>query len=158
MPGLWKHVSQSIWFNLCVDDFGIKYIGDKHLKNLFAALWAEMYNIIEGWKGNLYCGISLAWNYHKRYVDVAMLAYIAKQLLQYKHPHPMKPQHYPYNPNPIKYGQDNQATDPINTSPKLDKANKKCIQQICWKLSILSWHYLLLLANKLHLLNTHADT
>jgi hypothetical protein len=44
--------------------------------------------------------------------------------------HPMKPQHCPYNPNPIKYDQDNQATDPVDTSPKLDEANKKCIQQI----------------------------
>jgi hypothetical protein len=59
-----------------------------------------------------------------------MPAYVAKQLLWYEHPHPTKPQHCPYNPNPIKYGQDNQATDPIDTSLKLDKANKKCIQQI----------------------------
>jgi hypothetical protein len=59
-----------------------------------------------------------------------MPAYVAKQLLRYKHPHPTNPQHCPYNSNPIKYGQDNQATDPIDTSPKLDKANKKCIQQI----------------------------
>ena len=22
-PGLWKHVSHPVWFNLCVDDFGI---------------------------------------------------------------------------------------------------------------------------------------
>jgi hypothetical protein len=59
-----------------------------------------------------------------------MPAYVAKQLLRYEHPHPTKPQHYPYNQNPIKYGQDNQATDPINTSPKLNEANKKRIQQI----------------------------
>jgi len=31
-PGLWKHVSRHIWFNLCVDDFGIKYIGREHLQ------------------------------------------------------------------------------------------------------------------------------
>jgi hypothetical protein len=59
-----------------------------------------------------------------------MPVYIAKHLLQYKHPHPRKLQHCPYNPNPIKYGQDNQATDPIDTSPKLNKANKKHIKQI----------------------------
>ncbi len=59
-----------------------------------------------------------------------MPTYVAKQLLWYEHPHPTKPQHCPYNPNPIKYGQDNQATDPIDTSPKLDEANKKRIQQI----------------------------
>ncbi len=28
-PGLWKHVSRPVWFNHCVDDFGIKYIGIK---------------------------------------------------------------------------------------------------------------------------------
>jgi hypothetical protein len=59
-----------------------------------------------------------------------MSAYVAKQLLQYECPHPTQPQNCPYNRNPIKYGQDNQANDPINTSPKLDKANKKRTQQI----------------------------
>jgi hypothetical protein len=59
-----------------------------------------------------------------------MPTYFAKQLPRYEHPHPTKPQHCPYNPNPIKYEKDNQATDPIDTSPKLNKANKKCIQQI----------------------------
>ncbi len=130
MPGLWKHASQPIWFNLCVDNLGIKHIGDKHLKHLFAALWTEMNKIVEDWKDNLYCGISLTWNYDKRYVNIAMPIYMAKQLLWYEHPHPTKPQHCPYNPNPIKYGQDNQATDPNDTSPKLSKANKKRIKQI----------------------------
>ncbi len=46
-PGLWKHASWPIWFNLCVDDFGIKYIGDEHLKHLFAALWTETYKIVD---------------------------------------------------------------------------------------------------------------
>jgi hypothetical protein len=113
-----------------VDDFVIKYIGDKHLKHLFAALWTETYKFFEDWKGNLYCGISLTWNYDRRYVNIAMPAYVAKQLLRYEHPHLTKPQHCPYNPNPNKYGQDNQATDLIDTSPKLNEANKRCIQQI----------------------------
>jgi hypothetical protein len=37
-----------------------------------------MYKIVKDWKGNLYCGISLKWNYDKRYVNIAMPAYIAK--------------------------------------------------------------------------------
>jgi hypothetical protein len=37
-PGLWKHVSRPVWFNLCVDDFGIKYIGIKNLQHLYNAL------------------------------------------------------------------------------------------------------------------------
>ena len=33
-PGLWKHISCPVWFNLCVDDFGVKYIGDE-ISNTF---------------------------------------------------------------------------------------------------------------------------
>ncbi len=61
-PGLWKHATRPIWFNLCVDNFGIEYIGDKHLNHLFDALWTEINKIVEDWKGDLYCGISLTWN------------------------------------------------------------------------------------------------
>ena len=129
-PGLWKHTSRPIWFNLCVDDFGVKYIGDDNLKHLFAALRKETYEIVEDWSGDLYCGISLDWNYDKRYVDISMAKYVGKQLLRYDHPHPEKPQHCPYSPNPIKYGKDNQETVPCDTSPKLDEKGKKRIQQI----------------------------
>jgi hypothetical protein len=139
-PGLWKQASRPIWFNLCMDNFGIKYIGDEYLNHLFAALWTETYEIVEDWRGNLYCGICLTWNYNKRYVDIAMPAYVTKQLLRYEHPHPTKPQHCPYNPNPIKYGQDNKATDPIDTSPKLNKANKTTHSTNRWKLPVLRTH------------------
>jgi hypothetical protein len=30
-PGLWKHDTWPVWFNLTVDDFGIKYIGKEHV-------------------------------------------------------------------------------------------------------------------------------
>jgi hypothetical protein len=93
-----------------------------------------------------------------------MPAYIAKQLLRYEHLHPTMLQHCPYNPNSIKYGQDNQATDPIDTSPKLDEANRNAsnkFSEASFTMHALlippsSWHYLLLLANKLHLLKTRA--
>ncbi len=54
-----------------------------------------------------------------------MPAYVAKQLLCYEHPHPNKPQHCPYSPNPIRYGKDNQGTTPTDTSPKLNEADQK---------------------------------
>jgi hypothetical protein len=81
-PGLWKHNSRPIWFNLCVNNFGVKYIGDDNLKHLFAALCKETYEIVEDWTGDLYCGISLDWHYNKRYVDTSMPPYVAKQLLR----------------------------------------------------------------------------
>ncbi len=77
-PSLWKHLSQPVWFNLCVDNFGVKYIGDDNLKHLCAALCKETYDIVEDWTGDLYCGISLDWHYDKQYVDTSMPTYVAK--------------------------------------------------------------------------------
>jgi hypothetical protein len=79
-PRLWKHVSRPVWFNLCVDDFGIKYIGKEHLQHLYDALRKETYDIVEDLDGNLYCGITLKWNYAKHHVDLAMVKYVMKQL------------------------------------------------------------------------------
>jgi hypothetical protein len=126
--GLWKHITRLVWLNLCVDNFGIKYIGCKHLQYLYDALCKETYDIVEDWTGNLYCGITLKWKYEKHHVDLAMPAYVKKQLTKYSHVAPLKPQHCSYAPNPIKYGKDNQAPFPLDKSPCLNKAQKKHIQ------------------------------
>ena len=80
--------------------------------------------------GELYCGITLNWNYAARWVVIAMPVYAIKNLTGYNHPPPLKPQHCPNTPNPIVYGKDNQALTPGDTSPLLDAAGKQCIQQI----------------------------
>ena len=77
-PGLWKHESRPVWFNLAVDDFGIKYIGEDNLQHLYDALQKETYKIVEDRLGDLYCGINLNWNYNKRYVDLDMSKYVMK--------------------------------------------------------------------------------
>jgi hypothetical protein len=130
IPGLWKHKSRPVWFNLAVDDFGIKYIGEHNLQHLYDALRTETYDIAEDRIGNLYCGINLQWNYDKGFVDLSMPKYVHKQLTRYAHPKPAKPQHCPFSPNPITYGKDNQAPTPTDDSPPLDDAGKKRIQQI----------------------------
>ncbi len=129
-PGLWKHVTHPILFNLCVDDFGIKYVGQEYLQHLYGALRQETYEIVKDLEGNLYCGIALKWNYAKCYVNLAMVKYVMKQLTKYGHNAPLKPQHCPYLPNLIKYGKNNQSPSPLNGSLLLDEAGKKCVQQI----------------------------
>ena len=37
-PGLWTHKSRPISFTLCVDNFGIKYVGREHADHLLNAL------------------------------------------------------------------------------------------------------------------------
>jgi hypothetical protein len=76
--GLWKHATCPIWFNLCVDDFGIKYIGREHLRHLYNALRKETYKIVKDLEGDLYCGIALKWNYAKQFVGLAMVKYVVK--------------------------------------------------------------------------------
>jgi hypothetical protein len=128
--GLWKHVACPVWFNLCVKTFGIKYIGREHLQHLYDALQKKACEIVEDWKSNLYCRITLKWNYEKHHVDLAMPAYVMKQLTKYSHVAPLKPQHCPYSPNLIKYGKDNQSLSPLDESPWLDRTKKKRIHQI----------------------------
>ncbi len=113
-----------------MDDFGIKYIGREHLQHLYDALQKETYEIVEDLEADLYCGIALKWNYAKHHVNVTMVKYVMQQLTKYGHVAPLKPQHCPYLPNPIKYGKDNQAPSPHNDSPLLDEAGKKRVQQI----------------------------
>jgi hypothetical protein len=45
--GLLKHKSHPVWFNLSVDNFGIKYIGKDNLQHLYDALRTESYYIAE---------------------------------------------------------------------------------------------------------------
>ena len=61
-PGLWKHIHQPIQFTLVVDNFGVKYVGKEHADHLVNFL-KNKYKIREDRKGELYCGISLNWNY-----------------------------------------------------------------------------------------------
>ncbi len=129
-PGLFSHEFHPIWFNLAVNNFGIKYIRENTLQHLYYSLRAEAYNIDEDHAGDLYCGINLKWNYAKGYVDLSIPKYIMKQPTRYSHPVPLKPQHCPFAPNPVTHGKNNQAPNPTNHSPLLDDAGKKRIQQV----------------------------
>jgi hypothetical protein len=59
-PGLFRHESCPVWFNLAVDNFGIKYIGKENLQHLYDALCKETYDIVENRVSNLSCGINLS--------------------------------------------------------------------------------------------------
>ena len=38
VPGLWTHAWRPITFTLCVDDFGVKYVGKQHGDHLMSIL------------------------------------------------------------------------------------------------------------------------
>jgi hypothetical protein len=80
--GLWQHKWQPILFSLVVDDFGIKYVGKQHADHLIQAI-GQHYKYSTNWKGKLYCGITIKWNYAQCMVDLSMPGYIPAALHKY---------------------------------------------------------------------------
>jgi len=116
-PGLWRHETRPITFSLVVNDFGVKYVGKEHADHFIQCLQQETYKLTEDWAGDLYCGISLRWDYEKRLLDISMPGYIKKQLLKYEHIM-QRFQHCPYSPEPKRYGADAQSPLPQDISKK----------------------------------------
>ncbi|KAL7474391.1 hypothetical protein ACHAW6_000366 [Cyclotella cf. meneghiniana] len=56
--GFWKHNWGPISFALCVDNFGIKYVGKAHADHLLQTLKAH-YEISSDWNGTRYIGLTL---------------------------------------------------------------------------------------------------
>ena len=118
-----------IQFTLVVDDFGVKYIGKENAMHLINALKQE-YDAKADWKGELYCGITLKWNYEEQYVDSIMPGYYAmKQIKKYKHKI-QKRRHTLLQPQPQKYRKAAQETTPEDTSKLLDKNDKNWLNKL----------------------------
>jgi hypothetical protein len=76
-PGFWKHDWWPIAFALCVDDFGVKYVGIEHAKHLLQALNTH-YTTSHDWKGERYLGLTITWDYPHRQVHLSMPGYCHK--------------------------------------------------------------------------------
>jgi hypothetical protein len=77
------------------------------------------------WSGNLYCGITLDWNYTQGTVDLSMPGYIKKALSCFEHPIPTKPHHAPSAWTKPQYGTKLQLPPAENISRKLDPKEEK---------------------------------
>ena len=76
-PSLWKHKWRPLSFTLVLDNFGVKYVGKEHMEHLIRCI-TEKYEVTEDWTCDLYCRITLKWNYDKRWLDISMPGYIKK--------------------------------------------------------------------------------
>ena len=79
----------------------------------------------EDWKGQLYCGIILNWNYDKVYVDISIPNYVANKLTEYGYKPWKRQQYCPYEPNPIIYGKNSDSVVYEEYSPPLNDKDKK---------------------------------
>ncbi len=58
-PGLWWHSYRPISFTLCMDNFGIKYIGREHAKHLASILSKHYYRCSHNWDRQQCLGMNL---------------------------------------------------------------------------------------------------
>jgi hypothetical protein len=128
-PGLFRHSTRPITFSLVVDDFGVKYVGKQHADHLIATL-RQLYTITTEWDGTLYCGLTLAWDYNARHVDVSMPGYIARALARFEHIPATRAQHAPHAWIPPTYGAPVQFAAPADTSTPLLPAARTRLQEV----------------------------
>jgi hypothetical protein len=128
-PGLWKHESRPITFTLVVDDFGIGYSNRADLDHLLHAL-QQHYKISTDLTGSTYIGLHIEWDYTNSTVDISMPGFIERALLRFKHEPPNRPQHSPHRAAAPVYGKQQQLTPEPDTTPLLDAADNKTIQEI----------------------------
>jgi hypothetical protein len=131
-PGLWKHTCwRPIQFVLVVDDFGVEHEDKKRATHLLNALNKHYEAVSEDWKGLLFCGIKLDWDYTMKTVDLLMPGYITQALHKFQHETPKLQQHHaPHKHNEVQYGRKIQLTEPADTLPPLSKDGTKRLQKI----------------------------
>ena len=113
---------------MVVDDFGIKVVGDTHANHLVKTL-KRHYNITVNWRGDLFVGIKLEWDYKKRTLDTHVPGFVQKALHKYQHPTPKKPQHAPAKAAPIQYGAKVQQTQ-RDTTPRVSADRVRRVQDV----------------------------
>ena len=74
--------------SLIVDDFGVKYFGKEHMDYLITSIWKDYSRITVDWKGELYAGINLKWNYDEKRLDASMNGYVSKLQQRFSHKTP----------------------------------------------------------------------
>ena len=116
-----------------VDDFGIEYEHKQDAQHLLAALKKDYESVSADWNGDLFCGITLKWDYDKRTCDLSMPNYVQKALHEYQHAMPKRPEHAPHVHMEPQYGAKVQMTDPADLSKPLDAKGRLFIQRVCGK-------------------------
>ena len=128
-PGLWLHKWRPVTFSLCVDDFGVKYVGEEHKEHLLNCL-KKNYDITVDHEGTRYLGMTLEWDYEARKVHLSMPGYVPKALKRFDHQPPTRPQDQPYPHVPPNYGAKVQYAKSADVSPPLTKEGKKYVMQV----------------------------
>ena len=121
-PGFWTHDWRLIWFSLCFDDFGVKYVGNHHAEHPMT-VFREHNKKSHDWRGQRYLRLDIDWDYDHRKLHLLMLPYIIDALPRFLHANPRKLQHQPYPHIKPTYDANSQYVEAADMSPPLSKAD-----------------------------------
>ncbi len=128
-PGLWTHERCPITFSLVIDGFGVKYIGEEDAQHL-PQMVQKYYTCLFEKEGGRYCGLTIKWDYVSKKVHLLMPSYVEKALKRIQHPPSIVAQDQLHQHVKKMYGATIQLANPLETSPPLNKAGKKFIQEV----------------------------
>jgi hypothetical protein len=112
--------AQSLFF-LVVDNFGAQHLLQTEQK-YYTCLFKK--------EGERYCGFTIKWDYVGKMVHLSMPSYIEKALKHFQHPSPIVLQDQLHQHIKKSYGEKFHLTNPLDTSPPLNKAGKKFIHEV----------------------------
>ena len=115
-------------FTLVVDDFGVRYSTRQDADKLLSVL-SQKYRVKADWTGCRYIGLTLAWDYTARTLNLSMPGYIERALQRFSHPKPTRPQNSPHEWIAPNYGARKQYSTQ-DFSPALDVSDKKRVQEV----------------------------
>eukprot|EP00957_Ditylum_brightwellii_P204711 15340491-Ditylum_brightwellii.AAC.1 len=95
IPSLWRHETTDIVFCLVLDDFGVKYTQKEDAEHLIKSC-CDLYTCTVDWEGQLFCGVTLKWDYQQCTVDLSLPGYIEKALIRFNHMPPIKLEYSPH--------------------------------------------------------------
>jgi hypothetical protein len=81
-------------------------------------------------EGERYCGLTIKWDFVGKKVHLLMPSYVEKALKCFQHPPPIVPQDQLHQHVKQTYGAKVQLANPLNTSPPLNKAGNKFVQEV----------------------------
>ena len=112
-----------------MENFGIKFTNTAHAHHLVDTL-KKYYTIFIDWGGGNYCGLTLDWNYGKKYVNVSMPMYITKALHKFQHPTYKQLQHALHDWTAPAFGSRVQYVQIEPDLPTLDPVGAQRVQYI----------------------------
>ena len=127
--GMWNHMNKSITFNLCVDNFGVKYYDKKDVKELMSII-KQKYDIKLDWSRKHFLGNELEWNYEQGWVWLCMPDYVIKALRRLNYTPSKNPKYSSYKSPKFKPLKKGERQIPITTddSPFLDPKGTRWVQ------------------------------